>query len=211
MVLALLAGLWLQMASAAQAPAACILKTSKTAYQEPADITALLDCQKKKLARCAADYEIENEDLPPAEVMESWRQLQRLELQDFILRHPDQPVPEGALKPPAQDLKAPQQDLREDSDQGRQGITPEMAAEVVNTLMERQGFISGDMVELLDAIQKDGPNLSANTFHRVQAAARKADASGLDLGLTPDIKESLLGDGSNKGQPAPDPDAADEE
>jgi hypothetical protein len=100
----------------------------------------------------------------------------------------------------AQSLDALQRDLQAKSDQGRKGITPEMAAEIVDTLMKQQGSVSPDMSELLNALQKDGASLSGDTFRRLQDAARKADASGLDLGVSPDIKESLL-----KGQPAPAP------
>ena len=210
-MLLLWVGLWLHTAAAAQTSPACVSKTSTATYQEPADLKALLGCQKKKLARCAADYEARHGDLPSDDTVERWRELQRREARDFIRRHPDRSVMAGdppadarsAQTKPGQDLKALQQDLWEKSDQGRKGITPEMAEEIVNTLMKQQGSVSGDMADLLNAVQKDGPDLSGETFLRLQDAARKADASGLDLGVPPDIKESLLRGESKKDQPAP--------
>jgi hypothetical protein len=212
-------GLWINTAVAAQISPTCVKKTSKTAYQEPADLKALLGCQKRKLTRCAAGYEARHGDLPSDETLEIWRELQRRELRDFIRRHPTRSVIEGpspsgaqakpaqagAEKSQAQDIDALRQDLLEKSDQGRKGVTPEMAAEIVATLMKEQGSVSGDMADLLSAVQKDGSNLSGDTFRRLQDAARKADAAGLDLGVSPDIKDFLLRGDSTKDQPAAAP------
>ena len=119
--------------------------------------------------------------------MERWRELQRSEVRDFIRRHPDRsvgrdrgpasrPGRRAALSP--QDLDALRQDLLEKSDQGRKGITPEMAAEIVNTLMKQQGSVSNDMTDLLNAVQKDGPNLSGDTFLRLQECRTKSRCLG---------------------------------
>ena len=216
-MLLLWAGLWLHGLAAAEITPACVRKTAKTAYQEPADLKALLGCQKRKLSRCVLDYQTRQGSPPPDETLELWQELQRREVRDFIRRHPDRsvlggdsasaaqtkPGQGGAEKSSDRGLEALRQDLLEKSDQGRKGITPDMAQEIVNMLMKQQGSVSGDMSDLLNAVQKDGPNLSADTFLRLQDAARKADASGLDLGVSPDIRESLLRGDSPRGQPAP--------
>jgi hypothetical protein len=208
--------LWLHLgAAAAETGPVCVKKISQTTYQEPADLKALLVCQKKTLAHCAADYETRHEDLPPDETLENWREMQRREAQDFLRRHPEgaslpgkkaaqaDPGQDGTGNPRPPDLQALQQDLWEKSDQGRKGITTDMAQEIVNLLIKQQGTVSADMSDLLGAVLKDGTNLSDDTFHRLQDAARKAEASGLDLGLSSDMKESLLQDKPTPEQPTP--------
>jgi hypothetical protein len=213
-------GLWLNTAAAAQTTPTCVKKTSKTSYQEPADLKALLKCQRRKMVRAAADYEAQNGDAPSDATLEGWQELQRREVRDFIRRHPDrsvlkgpaaspaqaaetEPAQDGAAKSSDQDLQALEKDLWGKSDQGRKGITPEMAQEIVNTLMKQQGSVSPDMAGLLDAVQKDGANLSGDTVRRLQEAARKADAAGLDLGVPVNVRKTLLEGELEKGQTAP--------
>ncbi|MCX5796826.1 MAG: hypothetical protein NTY77_15130 [Elusimicrobia bacterium] len=304
--------LWLNPLACAGLAPTCVSKAADASYQEPADLKALMGCQKRKLARSVSDYQAKHGTEPPEETLEGWQELQRGEVRDFIQRHPDRSVIEGdvdseaggepagpdqggggaAAKPgqvvksaqtkPAQgrasakvkpgqaarsaqaepvqgqasaavklgqggkgaqaksvqgpssatvkpdqaeespkaepgqgqaeqappaDLEALKKDLLEKSDQGRKGVTPEMAAEIVAALKKQQGSVSPDMAALLDAVQKDGPNLSADTFHKLQDAARKANASGLDLGASPEVEDSLLKGEYDKDQPAPAPPA----
>ncbi|MDD5627759.1 MAG: hypothetical protein PHU21_01750 [Elusimicrobia bacterium] len=224
-------GLWLNTAFAAETPPVCVRKTAKAAYQEPADLKALLSCQKKRLARSESDYRARHGSAPSEAALERWREHQRGEARDYIRRHPDRSLIEGEPEPaergpkaepesaerspkagprkseaqmlPEQDLKTLQQHLLEKSDQGRKGITPEMAQEIIGTLQKQQGSVSPDMQELLKAVQKDGANLTGATFRRLQDAARQAESAGLDLGAPPDVKEALLhGDYESDEPPA---------
>ena len=61
------------------------------------------------------------------------------------------------------------------------------------------------MSNLLIAVQQDGAQLSEDTVRQLKEAAKKADASGLDLGVQPDIKEFLLRVDSKKEHSAPIP------
>ena len=92
----------------------------------------------------------------------------------------------------AQDLDALKRSLWEKSDQGRRGVTPDMAKDIVDSIMAQQGYVSPDMGELLDAVQKDGPKLSDDTFLKLQSAAREAKAAGLELNIKPETERSLL-------------------
>jgi len=84
--------------------------------------------------------------------------------------------------------------LWEKSDEGRKGITPEMAQDIVNAIKDQQGSVSPEMTRLLESLQKDGATLSKDTFRQLQDAARKAKGAGLDLGVKPEIEQSLLQD-----------------
>jgi hypothetical protein len=212
---------WTALAAAAPFPS-CVKQTSETTYREPASLRDLLDCQKKKLDRFAANYEAQHGDVPSDETIEAWQELQRGEVRGFIERHPERSVMEGdahararAAKPGREkgrqskaggrDLEALQRDLWEKSDQGRKGITPEMAADIVNAITDQQGFVSRDMSDLLISVQQDGAQLSEESMRQLKEAARKADAAGLDLGVEPGIKESLLHVDSKKDHPVPAP------
>jgi len=202
--------LFLPLSAAAEAFPSCVTKTSSGTYREPASLQALLDCQKKKLGRFASAYEELNGKAPGPEVEERWQERQRGEVRDFLARHPKLATVErkgvGAAKAkaadPAGETSAPQaqdagtdalrKSLWEKSDDGRKGVTPEMAKEIVDYLTQQQGSVSPDMAALLEAVQKDGPELTDGTMRKLQDAARKAKDSGLDLETKPEIEQLLL-------------------
>lgn len=188
--------------AAAEPFPSCVRKTAKNGYREPASLQALLDCQQKKLDSFIADYAAKQDDDPSDETVERWRELQRGEVRDFIKRHPERSVVEGPDGPgepsgkkggtQSADLKALQQELWEKSDGGEKGITPEMAQLIVKKILDQQGYMSKEMTDLLNSVQKDGANLSDGTVRQLKEAARQADTDGLDLGVQPDVKEFLL-------------------
>jgi len=75
---------------------------------------------------------------------------------------------------------------------GSQGITPAMAADILATLTQAQGGVSPDMKALLDAVAKDGGNLTPDTMKLLQGAGRSAKSEGLDLNIDPGIEKELL-------------------
>ncbi|MBI4679470.1 MAG: hypothetical protein HY748_18000 [Elusimicrobia bacterium] len=82
--------------------------------------------------------------------------------------------------------------LWEMSDDGRAGVTPAMAEEIVKRLQDQQGGVSVEMRSLLDALQKDGGKLSDGSMLKLKGAARDAKAGGLDLGVGADVEKWLL-------------------
>jgi hypothetical protein len=209
--------LLLQAPASAATPSACVVKTSSSTYQEPASLRALLDCQKKKMAHLAANYQKQHRQEPSDETVSQWEERQRAEVRAFLQRHPnlatldegnasddqaEKPQPQGKSgKTDAVDMETLKQDLWEKSDQGRNGITPDMAQEIIGAITGQQGFVSPDMTALLDAVQKDGAKLTDDTVNQLKAAAQKATASGLDLGVQPDIQKFLLQQGDPKDIP----------
>jgi len=187
----------------------CLPAAAKSSIPEPASLQALLDCQKNNLDRLVSDYQTQHGSAPSEATVEGWRERQRREARDFTRRYPERSVmtgqasqdsPDAAPEPKhngtpkigGKDLDALQQDLWKKSDQGRKGVTPEMAQEIISVIMQEQGSVSPDMAALLQAVQKDGADLTGDTVRLLQDAARKADAEGLDLEVKPDIKEFLL-------------------
>ncbi|MBI5239847.1 MAG: hypothetical protein HY926_05205 [Elusimicrobia bacterium] len=199
LVLLLLPALPAATGAAAEPFPSCVLK-SKKGVREPASLQALLDCQGKKLDLFITDYEAKHGDGPSDETVERWQDLQREEVRSYIRRHPDRSVREGpeskgapsGKKTKDEDLQGLQKELWSDSDEGRRGVTPAMARKIVKSIERQQGYVSQEMTDLLDALQKEGPNLSDKTVRQLKDAARQADADGLDLGVQPDMKEFLL-------------------
>ncbi len=204
----------LQLPAAAKSPLACVVKISSAAYHEPQTLRALLDCQNKKLGNAVASYTKRQGQAPSEDTHGQWADRQRAEVRGYLRRHPDRATlqekssaaPQAGAgsgkQPDNTDLDALRQSLWAESDEGRKGVTPQMAQDIIRAITAQQGSVSPDMTKLLDAVQKDGAALSDDTVSQLKAAARQANVSGLDLGVKPDIQEFLLKD---DGKPAASP------
>jgi hypothetical protein len=198
--MSLFLALWLVPAAAgAESFPACVKRTSESTFREPANLQLLFECQKKKLARFISNHQAQHGDLPSDETVARWEELQRGEVQDYISRRQGASVLERAPAAPA--AKNPgkakkgdslKRSLERQSEGGRKGITPEMAQEIIDHITDQQGFISRDMAALLVLVRRDGADLSEDTVRELKAAARQADAAGLDLGVESDIRDFLL-------------------
>jgi hypothetical protein len=188
----------------------CVRKTAEDAYREPASLKALRACHKKTFERFTADYEVRHGDLPPDEIVEAWQEAQRAEVRDFMERHPHRSVTEGESRGRVQGtdgaaLRDLGEDLWKSSEEGRKGITPEMAADILNFITDQQGSVSREMSNLLIAVQRDGAQLTEDTVRQLKAASRKAAAAGLDLGVDEQTKDFLLKEESKSKKAGPRP------
>ncbi|PIR19011.1 MAG: hypothetical protein COV48_04360 [Elusimicrobia bacterium CG11_big_fil_rev_8_21_14_0_20_64_6] len=75
---------------------------------------------------------------------------------------------------------------------GRDGITPAMGRDILDSLEKRQGSVSPDMRKLVDAVVRDGGKLTPETMKLLQNAGRAAKSEGLDLNIDKDIERDLL-------------------
>lgn len=212
-MLSSLAVCWLAALAGAAEPARCVVKLPSGEYNEPASADELRKCHGRE--RDAYVDAMFGKKVGKGEVasLKALETRQQREADDYASRHPQArlrlteapasaettetaetpPAPKVAhARKPAADLASLKRTLDDQADGGRHGISPEMAEAVRDYLRANQGSISPDMDALLDATSKDGVNLSASTMKKLQGAARQAKASGLDLGVKPDIEQALL-------------------
>ncbi len=205
-----------QLASSASADSKlnCIVKSSK-GFSEPSSLSGLVACQKKKLSKSMSAYETANHDAAPDATLESWQDLQRAEVRDYIKRHPERAAldnpkdmpPDTNAKSDAssktkskgssggqdgKDISDFGKKLQAESDGGKKGVTPEMASQIDDYLQKNQGSVSPDMQNLLNSVSKDGANLSGDTMGKLQDAAKQAKQGGLDLNTDKKTEDFLL-------------------
>lgn len=181
--------------------AACVVSSpSGKVKKEPRTLEALLDCQGKALQDASDRYLSAHGSAAPSELVDRWSDVQRAETRGYIARHPGATIAGAPEEKPAkgESDEAFKKRMWKASDDGRAGVTPEMARDMAERIRAQQGSVSPDMQELLDAVSKDGAKLTPETMNKLRAAAKSADGQGLDLGVTPEIKDALL--------KAPDPD-----
>lgn len=75
---------------------------------------------------------------------------------------------------------------------GKDGITPAMGRDLIDSLTKRQGFVSGEMKDLIDAVVRDGGKLTPETMKKLQGAGRAAKGAGLDLNIDKGTEKNLL-------------------
>lgn len=186
----------------------CVIALSTGTYKEPSSLDAMRDCHQKKIEQASAAYVQKKKVVPSPELIEAWEDIQREETRAYLARHPDLAsistgdtrVDTGdAGEPGGSESSSVNKDLEnklwEKSDGGKKGVTPEMAQDIIAHLKAQQkGEVSPEMMSLLDSLSKDGPNLTEGSMKKMRAAARKAKASGMDLGVDPEIEKSLLED-----------------
>ncbi len=106
-------------------------------------------------------------------------------------------------------LKGLEQRLHEAAGDGKNGITPSMGRDILDTLTQRQGGVSPDMKALIDSVVKDGGKLTPETMKQLQGAGQQAKGAGLDLGIDKGVEKSLLEHDFDKDKDAPPPPPAD--
>lgn len=75
---------------------------------------------------------------------------------------------------------------------GKEGVTPAMGRDILDSLEKKQGFVSAQMRDLVDAVVRDGGRLKPETMKMLQDAGRAAKRAGLDLNIDKDTEKTLL-------------------
>ena len=190
-------GAWLVLlAGLASAFPACFDKKAPE-DKAPATLSALLDCQSAKRATLIKENWRKTKREPPASFLDKLDGYQRAEVREYLASHPERArVDEGADDTAKHEGISGNEELgkslRRKSADGRLGVTPEMAEDILKLLKSKQGTVSPDMQDLLDHLSKDGNRLSHASMRRLKAAAQDAKKNGLDLNVPPDIEELLL-------------------
>lgn len=159
----------------------------------PESMDALRVCQGKKRAAFVKNLKRKpGKDVPPA-VLERLDAFQRKEAGAYAATHTEGEEPTAdAEKPKDGDLGDLKELLRQQSDDGKRGVTPEMAREIIGNLEAKQGFVSPEMQDLLKHLSADGSRLSHASVRRLKTATQAAKKEGLDLGVPADIEKFLL-------------------
>ncbi|MBI5246696.1 MAG: hypothetical protein HY923_05905 [Elusimicrobia bacterium] len=92
---------------------------------------------------------------------------------------------------------------------GKDGITPGMGRDIMDSLMKKQGFVSPDMKDLLDSVVRDGGKLTPDTMKKLQGAGKAAKAAGLDLNIDKGTEKDLLEHDFDKDKDVPPAPPAD--
>ena len=192
------------------AHAACVTKLPSGGYDEPLTAEGLRACQSMERSTLVDEmFASKKVGKAQAAALKKLDASHHKEESDFTARHPElaklplaEPMTEepAARKSPkakgeaaaAQDTEALRDKMLESSDNGRKGITPEMAAALRADIMAKQGYVSPDMEDLLQSTSRDGANLRTSTMVKLQKASRQAHGAGLDLKTDKDTEKTLL-------------------
>jgi len=82
--------------------------------------------------------------------------------------------------------------LQDTAGDGKDGITPAMGQDILDTLTKKQGSVSPDMKDLIDSVVRDGGKLTPETMKKLQNAGKKAKGAGLDLNIDKGTEKDLL-------------------
>ncbi|MFI5348674.1 MAG: hypothetical protein ACHQ2Z_03950 [Elusimicrobiota bacterium] len=182
-------------ASAASLPASCLHVSSGTA---PSNYEEFRACQARTLDDALASAERKGAPVTDAQ-LDAIDEFQRTEARKFLSRKGTvigggaTAADLGRADPKSADaIKGLQGRLQAAAGDGKDGITPEMAADVRATLMQSQGGISPDMKDLLDSVERDGGKLTPETMKKLQGAGKAAKGDGLDLNIDPNTEKLLL-------------------
>lgn len=165
-------------ASAAKLPD-CI-HVSSTSVRYKADLDAVRDCQEKARRKMIDDAVAKGKPLSYG-MLEKIDDQQRAQVRDFLANSGT--IIEGATKSDRGLGGVTQKDLRRAAGDGKEGITPAMGRDLIDSLTKKQGFISPEMKDLLDSVVRDGGKLTPETMKRLQSAVREAKGAGLDLNI----------------------------
>lgn len=187
------------------------------------DLDSVRDCQEKAHADAISEAERKGKPLSYRQ-LEDFEDRQRAEVRDFLANSGT--VIDGESKngrglggitkddlgkvsaKDAGDLAGLESRLHGAAGDGKDGITPAMGRDIIDTLTAKQGFVSADMKDLIDSVVKDGGKLTPDTMKKLQGAGRAAKAAGLNLNIDPKTEKDLLEHDFDKDKDVPQAPAA---
>lgn len=204
--------------AAPEIPDCVHVSTTAARLRYKPDLDSVRDCQEKARAGLIAAAEEKGKPLTYTQI-ERIDDLQRAEVRDFLANSGT--IIDGETKngrglggitdadlgrvsaEDGGDLKSLEKRLHGAAGDGKDGITPAMGRDIIDTLTKKQGFVSPDMQALIDAVVKDGGKLTPDTMKKLQGASRAAKAAGLNLNIDPGTEKQLLEHDFDKDKESP--------
>ena len=183
-----------------------------------ADLDAVRDCQDRARRKLVDDAERKGKPLSYAK-LERVDDLQREQVRDYLANSgtvidgstkSDRSL--GGVTPKDLERVSPgdgadigdlEKRLHAAAGDGKEGITPAMGRDLLDSLTKKQGFVSPDMKDLIDSVVRDGGKLTPETMQKLQSAGKAAKGAGLDLNIDKNTEKDLLEHDfeKDKGQP----------
>lgn len=212
-------------ASAAKLPDCIHLSTSAARVRWMPDLDAVRDCQEKARETLAAGAAAKGRPLSETE-LEDLDEQQRAQAREYLAKSGT--VIEGSSKAgpglggvtdkdlgrvsaeEGTEVSGLEKRLHAAAGDGKEGITPAMGRDMIDSLTKKQGFVSPDMKDLIESVVRDGGKLTPETMKKLQGAGRAAKGAGLDLNIDKGTEKNLLEhdfdkDGNPKAAPHADP------
>jgi hypothetical protein len=192
-------------ASAAKLPD-CI-HVSSTSLRWMPDLDAVRDCQDKVRQKLVDDAQSKGKPLS-FQRLEKIDDQQREQVRDYLANSGT--IIDGSTKSDRSlggvtrkdlervsaedgaDVAGLENRLHAAAGDGKDGITPAMGRDIIDSLTKKQGFVSPDMKDLIDSVVRDGGKLTPETMKKLQSAGRAAKAAGLDLNINQGTEKELL-------------------
>lgn len=209
-------------ASAAKLPD-CI-HVSSTSVRYKADLDAVRDCQEKARQKMIDDAAAKGKPLTYAQ-LENIDDRQRAQVRDFLANSGT--IIEGSTKSDrglggvtgddlkrvsaedGADIQGLEKRLHAAAGDGKDGITPAMGRDIIDSLTKKQGFVSPDMKDLIDSVVRDGGKLTPETMKKLQSAGKAAKGAGLNLNIDKGTEKDLLEHDFDKDKDVPPAPPAD--
>ncbi len=194
-------------ASAQKVPDCIHVSTTAAKLRYKPDLESVRDCQEKARQKLIDDAVNKGKPLSYQKI-ESIDDEQRAQVRDFLAHSGT--IIEGATKSDrglgglterdrsrvsageGAGLDALEKRLHAAAGDGKDGITPAMGRDLIDSLTKQQGFVSPQMRELIDAVVRDGGKLTPETMKKLQQAGRAAKGAGLDLNIDKGTEKNLL-------------------
>ena len=183
----------LAVPASAQTLPDCI-HVSTTSARYKASLDAVRDCQEKARQKLIDTAQDKGQPLS-YQRLEQIDDEQRAQVREFLAMSGT--IIEGATKSDRALGADPEIDglekrLRAEAGDGKDGISPAIGRDVIDSLTKKQGFVSADMRDLLDSVVRDGGRLTPETMKKLQDAGRAAKGASLNLNIDKGVEKELI-------------------